>query len=210
MPNPKYPRYQDYVIKGGKLVGEFEQMYRDYEDPWHQSKEGWASDKAIAIHLLRKTGAKKVIELGCGLGHFTEKIASEGFAVLGIDVAPTAIEKAQRRYPARDFRVGELLDVHVYREFRPDAIVMAEITWYVLDMLDEFLKFLRTELRDTYLIHLLTTYPAGIQKYGTEKFTTLPQIMNYFGMEYLEWGELNEASSDTSRTFFLGRWPLPK
>ena len=45
MSKPKYPKYQDYVIKNGKLVGEFEQIYQDYEDPWHQSKEEWASEK---------------------------------------------------------------------------------------------------------------------------------------------------------------------
>ena len=28
----KYDKYQDYVIKDGKLVGEFEQMYKDFDD----------------------------------------------------------------------------------------------------------------------------------------------------------------------------------
>ena len=27
---PKYERYQDYVIRDGRLIGEFEQMYRDF------------------------------------------------------------------------------------------------------------------------------------------------------------------------------------
>ena len=33
----KYNKYQDYVIKDGKLIGEFEAMYKDYEDPWEQT-----------------------------------------------------------------------------------------------------------------------------------------------------------------------------
>lgn len=33
----KYQRYQDYVIRDGRLVGEFEEMYRDFDDPWGQS-----------------------------------------------------------------------------------------------------------------------------------------------------------------------------
>jgi len=209
MLTPKYPSYQDYVIKDGKLVGEFEQMYQDYEDPWHQSKEEWASDKAVAIHLMRKLGVKRVIELGCGLGQFTAKIAGAGLTVLGVDISPTAIDKARIKYPACEFRVGDILDYDIYREFRPDLIVMSEITWYVLDKLDQFLEFMKTELPHVYLIHLLVTYPVGVQKYGAEKFTTLPEIMNYFGMQYLEWGEIREASSDTTKTFFLGRTPLP-
>jgi hypothetical protein len=34
----RYKKYQDYVIKDGKLVDEFEQMYQDFEDPWEQSE----------------------------------------------------------------------------------------------------------------------------------------------------------------------------
>ena len=40
----KNTKYQDYVIKDGKLVGQFEEMYQNFEDPWEQSvKEEWAS-----------------------------------------------------------------------------------------------------------------------------------------------------------------------
>lgn len=31
--------YHDYVIKDGKLIGEFDKMYADCDDPWHQSRE---------------------------------------------------------------------------------------------------------------------------------------------------------------------------
>jgi hypothetical protein len=124
-----------------------------------------------------------------------------------VDISPRAIDKAQAKYPACKFRVGDILDYDIYREFRPDLIVMAEITWYVLDKLDPFLDFLKAELHDVYLIHLLVTYPAGVQKYGKDKFTTHPEIMSYFGMDYLEWGEIHQADSDTTKTFFLGRWP---
>ena len=27
------PRYQDFVIKNGKLVGDFEGLYKNFEDP---------------------------------------------------------------------------------------------------------------------------------------------------------------------------------
>ena len=31
----KKNNYQDYVIKDGALVGDFDGLYRDFEDPWH-------------------------------------------------------------------------------------------------------------------------------------------------------------------------------
>jgi SAM-dependent methyltransferase len=205
--NPKYARYQDYVIKDGQLVGEFEQMYQDFDDPWEQStREEWASEKAVALHLIKKLRAQKVIELGCGLGRFTKKIADLGVEVIGVDVSETAIIKAKANYPNCNFIVGDILEFDIYRRYRPDIIVMAEITWYVLDQLDEFIQFMRSEFPDAYLIHLLTTYPEGVQKYGREKFTDLKGIMSYFKAHYAEWGEISYPEMDgCRRTYFAGQ-----
>lgn len=202
----KHSRYQDYVIKDGKFVGEFEEMYRDFSDPWEQTtREEWASEKAVALNLINKFKAKKVIELGCGLGHYTNKIHKLGVDVLGIDVSKTAIEKAMSNYPDCDFAVGDILDFSIYKEYQPDIIVMAEITWYVLDKLDDFIAFLSSELPNTHLIHLLTTYPEGVQQYGKDKFTNLQQIMSYFGMKYSEWGEISYPEMEgCKRTYFIG------
>ena len=204
----KYSRYQDYVIKDGKLVGEFEEMYRDFDDPWEQTtREEWASEKAVALNLIQKLKAMKVIELGCGLGHYTKKIENLGVETIGIDVSKTAIEKARLSYPNCNFVVGDILDFDIYRKFKPDIIVMAEITWYVLDKLDQFIEFWRTEMPNTYLIHLLTTYQDGVQKYGKDKFTNLQQIMSYFGARYLEWGEISYPEMEgCKRTYFLGQY----
>jgi len=206
--NPKHPRYQDYVIKDGKLVGEFEEMYQDFDDPWEQTtREEWASEKAAALNLIRKLKARKVIELGCGLGHYTHKIDAVGVDVLGVDVSETAINRAKTLYPGCNFIVADILDFDIYREYRPDIIVMAEITWYILDKLDHFIDFLKTEMPNTYLLHLLTTYPKGVQKYGKDKFTNLQEIMLYFRAEYMEWGEISYPEMDgCKRTYFLGRY----
>ena len=67
---------------------------------------------------------------------------------------------------------------------------MAEITWYVLDELDHFISFPKTEMPHVLLIHLLTTYEKGEQKYGTEKFTSLEEILNYFDIDLVECGEV--------------------
>jgi len=204
----KYPRYQDYVIKDGKLVGEFEEMYRDFDDPWEQTtREEWASEKAVTLNLIRKLKAGKVVELGCGLGHFTNKIYNLGVQAIGVDVSPSAIKRAKLSYPKCTFVVADILDFNIYRDIKPEIIIMAEITWYVLEKLDKFINFLRTEMPNSYLIHLLTTYPLGVQKYGTEKFTNLEQIMSYFGAYYLEWGEMSYPEMDgCKRTYFLSQY----
>jgi len=154
---------------------------------------------------MKKLGVKKVVELGCGLGFFTKRIHSEGFDVLGVDISPTAIQKAKQNHPECNFRVGDILDYDNYTP-SPDVIIFAHIVWYVLEKLDAFLELMKTSFPDVYFISLDTFYPPGVQKYGREKFTNLSEMMSYFGMNYLEWGELYEAGNDTIKTFFLGRF----
>ncbi len=78
---------------------------------------------------------------------------------------------------------------------------MPEITWYVLDYLDEFILFLKKELPDTFLM----TYEPGVQKYGSNYFTDLNGILKYFKMYYLEYGCVN-LNVGGIRNWFLGTW----
>lgn len=203
---PKHQRYQDYVIKDGRLVGEFEEMYRDFADPWEQTREAFAEEKAIALRAIRALAPRTVVELGSGLGHFTKRIKAEGVPnVIGVDISTTALEKARAHAPECTFVAADILDFSMYERFQPDVIVMAEITWYVLDKLDRFLAHLRETRPDTYLIHLLTTYAEGEQRYGSQYFTNLAGILAYFKMNYVQHGETASHGS-TQRTYFVGRY----
>ena len=203
--------FHDYVIKDGKLIGEFEQMYQDHKFPWNQNiREQYASDKALTINKVQSIQAKRnkpinIIELGCGLGYFTNRIKSslpKNCNVMGIDVSNTAIYKAKQLFPDCQFTVSDILDFEVYRKFNPDIILMPQITWYVLEKLRAFLDFLKSEFIDIVLIHTLVIYPKGIQKYGKEYFSTLDEILKFFYMDYEEYGSL--YSPDGIRTYFVG------
>jgi len=58
------------------------------------------------------------LDLGCGTGQLTDKIATFGAEVRGIDHSPAMIEKARQNYPhlqfdiadARNFQVEQPLD----------------------------------------------------------------------------------------------------
>ena len=204
----KYPRYQDYVIKSGNFVGEFENMYQDFENPWEQTKrEMFASEKAVCINLIESLSCKTVVELGCGLGQLTNRINKVAETVIGSDISHTAVKKAAKRYPDCQFEVSVFPDFERLRELKPDCIVMAEITWYVLDELDSFIGFLKKEMPNTYVIHMLMTYKDGEQKYGADKFRNLSEIKNYFGMNYVESGEVQTVEMNGGkRTYFLGRY----
>lgn len=87
---------------------------------------------------------------------------------------------------------------------------MAELSWYVLNQLDQFKSILKNYAskrnRPAYFIHLLTTYAPGVQKYSKEKFTNLEEIFKYFDMKVLEFGTISTVRRDdplSQGTFFV-------
>ncbi len=203
--------YRSYVIQDGKLHGRFEDLYKACKDPWNQSNEYWAADKALILKMIEKlkhfNHAHKVLDIGCGLGHFSALVHNLGLDVTGIDISPTAIEMAKANYPGIDFKVGVLTDFDMILALKPDILLMNEITWYILQDLSGFLEFFRVALPETFLIHSLCTYPPNIQKYGVEFFTDSPTILAYFkrmGINIIECGEVGALGGDR-RTFFLGK-----
>ena len=70
------------------------------------------------LKLLNPKPGESILDLGCGTGQLTEKIALTGAKVMGIDYAPKMIEKARQNYPdlrfdvadARKFQVDQPLD----------------------------------------------------------------------------------------------------
>jgi SAM-dependent methyltransferase len=215
---PKYSKYQDYVIKDGKLIGEFEEMYKDHEDPWNQTtREAYSSEKAAGINLITRLknvfNIKNVVELGSGFGDYSARIHQLGLNTTGLDISPTAVKKANERHLYLNnlsnvnisFEVSDFDNFERLLQLCPDIIVMPEITWYVLDKLPNFKAFLKKYLPNTFLLHMLMTYSPGVQVYGREYFSDLEGILEYFGMHYLESGLVN-ISSGGARTWFLGTW----
>ena len=204
----KFDRYQDYVIKDGRLVGDFEEMYRDFEDPWEQRKSDQnATDKVIGLELLEKNGHERAFEYGCGLGQYTDHLYRRLGAAAGVDISRTAISKAQQLHPAPSFYVGDILGPEPIAEFKPDVLVFCQVTWYVLDKLAAF-KGLVPQLGARSFLHLLEIYPPGRQSYGKDYFVDLHGILDYWSdvIDFQEWGEVcRKEDSGGARTFFYGK-----
>ena len=68
-------------------------------------------DRALAAAvqvLLRETGARSIIDLGCGYGRICRAIEGGDLQYLGIDISPIAIETARSTYPDRKFAIENL------------------------------------------------------------------------------------------------------
>lgn len=87
----------------------------------YDSKHSFVSQLgADLVELLAPRSEERILDLGCGTGHLTHKIATSGAEVLGIDSAPTMIEQARKNYPHLHFEVADGTNLHFPAQF--DAV----------------------------------------------------------------------------------------
>ena len=127
-------RYQDYVIRDGKFIGKFEEMYKKFDDPWHQSEEGQFNDlsRKVVSHYIMQYQIKSAVEFGCGLGNtmnFIQKATN--IKTLGIDISETSIKKAKKKHPEMSFEVNNVENILDYSQFQ--CFFFSEITLYLLE-----------------------------------------------------------------------------
>ncbi|MDC1018359.1 class I SAM-dependent methyltransferase [Pseudomonadales bacterium] len=178
-------KYQDLVIKDGKFVGDFEKMYKVFNNPWNQDDEVYSSNisRRSVCHFIDKYQIKSIVEWGCGLGKTTNYIKNNTYHdidIKGIDISQTAIRKAKERYPDIEFIADDLSNV--LNHFSYECIFLSEITWYLLEdnLLDDFFKTLsKSSKGEKYLFHQLSFYKEGVQKYGTDYFTNIDEFIDF-------------------------------
>jgi trans-aconitate methyltransferase len=118
-------------------------MPPDADDPWDPT----AYDDDAFVHeygagvvdLLDPAPGERILDLGCGTGHLTDRIASAGAEAVGLDASTAMIERARETYPhrfvhadARTFAVDEPFDavfsnaaLHWIAESEQDAVLAA-------------------------------------------------------------------------------------
>lgn len=69
------------------------------------------------VELLSPKSGERILDLGCGTGHLTDKIADSKAEVLGIDSAVTMIEKARTNYPNIHFEVADAAKLEFKAQF---------------------------------------------------------------------------------------------
>lgn len=75
---------------------------------------------ADVVELLSPVPHERILDLGCGTGQLTAKIALAECEVLGIDRDAAMIEKARQNYPHLSFAIADARDFQVEGQF--DAV----------------------------------------------------------------------------------------
>jgi ubiquinone/menaquinone biosynthesis C-methylase UbiE len=80
-------------------------------DAWNRTPRGnWIGEteyRLLREVLILPPGAS-VLDVGCGTGYFTRRLASDGFDVTGVDVSPEMIDTARsQRVAGESYMVGD-------------------------------------------------------------------------------------------------------
>ncbi|HVB99124.1 MAG TPA: class I SAM-dependent methyltransferase [Candidatus Dormibacteraeota bacterium] len=75
---------------------------------------------ADLLPLLAAQAGERILDVGCGTGHLTARIAAAGARVTGIDRSPEMIQEARKSYPDLEFAVADATDFHFDEPF--DAV----------------------------------------------------------------------------------------
>ncbi len=72
------------------------------------------------LPLLNSHVGERILDVGCGTGQLTAKIAESSAQVIGLDHSPDMIEQARSAYPNIEFHVDDATDFHFPTPF--DAV----------------------------------------------------------------------------------------
>ena len=121
--------------RAGQQALEFCEGLWQRGDPWELESSAYEQARqARLIAILAARRYRLALELGCGAGHFTRRLARVADQIVAFDIAPAAIARARAAGPAAtniDFRVGNVMD-YAWRADGPwDLVVMNETICYL-------------------------------------------------------------------------------
>ncbi|MBT6488344.1 MAG: class I SAM-dependent methyltransferase [Deltaproteobacteria bacterium] len=148
-------RYQEFVFRDGRFIGDFENMYKQASEvPWHQDvlAHHFYVDLDILIlkEMRRRFAFRTVADVAAGLGHVTDRIhrevlmgqiGAEPGEISGFELSSTAVNQASKLFPHLNFsclNVLEELPKALVESF--DLVTVKDCLWYVLGDLPTFWK----------------------------------------------------------------------
>jgi cyclopropane fatty-acyl-phospholipid synthase-like methyltransferase len=112
----------------------FENLWRK-GDPWELETSAFEQQKyGRQIQILQERHYRNVLEIGCGAGALTRRLAPLTERILALDISPVAISRARAMgsdLANVDFRVQNIMEFNLDEQGPWDLIVMNEMIYYV-------------------------------------------------------------------------------
>lgn len=126
-------------------------MYDKFGEQYHKYRKlrlnfyNSMVDMPAVLSFLKNIKKKKIIDLGCGPGFYSEILKKRGAKVYGIDISKTLIEIAKREVKEVDFRVADIKKIP-FKNNTFDVALSALMLDYIKDW-DTVFKEVRRVLK---------------------------------------------------------------
>ena len=135
------------MIKPKKISKNKELFYDEISDIWASKINNSETNKRIKIIfgdlLLKKDlSGKKFLEVGCGLGYFSNKASKLGAKVTGIDIGPNLVNINKNKTPNGAFKVASASKLPFNSESF-DVVLSTEVIEHVDNQKDAFKEMFR-------------------------------------------------------------------
>lgn len=120
-------------MESGRVGREyFERLFRAGEDPWDYRNAYETGKYDQTLSLVPDDGPiARALEIGCAEGLFTERLAPRVGALVAVDIAEAALERARRR--CRDLSTVRFRRLDLFADDLPsgfDLVVCSEILYF--------------------------------------------------------------------------------
>jgi SAM-dependent methyltransferase len=187
----------------GGVASAFDQLYAGRHDPFGAELPQYRYQQrkyASLLSMLPQRPYRNVLDVGCGLGTFTRKLAPFAEHILGTDISAEAIGQA-RKLSTEHLNIAysqqDMLD-DSQPEAGFDLIVLADTLYYIDPLSDSRLKSiadsLSTKLAPGGLLLLVNHYFFGID---------LPSRGTREIHDAFRWASRLERVAEYRRAFFL-------
>jgi 2-polyprenyl-3-methyl-5-hydroxy-6-metoxy-1,4-benzoquinol methylase len=136
-PRPDPPAYWEERARRFARQGAGLAAVCSYGMPEFHNRAIQLTQRLALRRWLRIRPGTRVLDVGCGIGRWSRRLAARGAAVTGVDLSPTMIAEAARRAVADGcaaacrFRVGELSTLALGERF--DLVLGVTVLQHVLD-----------------------------------------------------------------------------
>lgn len=175
--------YHEYVFKDGKLVGDFDNMYRYAKGiPWDQDKhcDRWYTEVGMLM-LKDRAPYGAILEVGCGLGFIAAKLKKftrDNRAVLdAFDMSPEAIGRARSLHPGIEFYVDNISGDAFRPKRQYDLVVVKDVFWYVFEHMETVIRNINACVKPKGLLYIGQSFPALDSPYVGKEVIPNPEAL---------------------------------
>lgn len=210
------------AARDARMLGTYAAVAEAYAEALVDELDHLPFERWLLERVIEATGARPVIDAGCGPGHVTAHLADAGVEARGLDLSPEMIAQAREHFPGVRFEVGDLR-----RLMRPENADAwgAVLGWYSL------IHLAGSELPEAIAALARPLAPGGLLVLGLHAGREVRRMTSWFdtevsvdvvhhdpaevvtaltaaGLEHVEWylrGPITARGENSPRLYLLGR-----